>query len=53
MKKIEFLLFKFFLKRFCNTQLDQWERWKISTKYGPVFVELTRQTDGYNYQDLK
>ncbi|MBU1054123.1 MAG: hypothetical protein KKC46_09875 [Proteobacteria bacterium] len=35
------------LKRFAETELDQWERWKFNTKYGYVFVEITRKEDEY------
>lgn len=30
------------LARFANTDLDQWEAWRIATDYGPVYVEISR-----------
>lgn len=48
----EWLFFKL-LKWFCSKRLDQWERWKIETKYGSVFVEISREDDGYNWTELK
>ncbi len=53
MGKIRFALFKYFLKVFCEKELDQWERWKIKTKYGDVFVSISRERDRYRYEDFK
>ena len=50
--KLEFLIFKHLLKRFCNKELDQFERWELKSKYGPVYVSIDRQGDGYNYNKL-
>lgn len=52
-KTIEFKIFKFFLKRFLNKELDQWERWETKTKHGPVYISISRQSDGYNYEKLE
>jgi len=40
------------LKWFCTQRLDQWERWKIKTKYGNVFIDISRKDDGYNYEEI-
>lgn len=47
---MRFLILKYLLKKFCEKDLDQWERWKVNTKYGPVYIEVTRNPvffDGY------
>ena len=31
------------LKRFSETQMDQWELYKFETKYGPVYVDILRE----------
>jgi hypothetical protein len=31
------------LTRFCEYDLDQWEAWRITTSYGPVFVRIDRE----------
>ena len=49
-KDIKFKLFRWLLQDFVTHELDQWERWEIPTKYGPVYVEITRQSDGYHYE---
>jgi len=28
------------LRRHANTSMDQWERWRLPTTFGQVFVEL-------------
>lgn len=52
-KKVEWKIFHFFLKRFCTQDLDQWERWKMKTPYGEVYIQITRQDDGYKWDELK
>lgn len=42
MKIIKYKLFIRLLKWFCNEQLDQWENMHIDTKYGPVYVSISR-----------
>jgi len=42
MGRIKFALFKWLLKWFCEKELDQWERWKVETEYGDVFVNISR-----------
>jgi len=46
-------IFIFLLKRYARKRLDQWDRWEINTEHGPVYVEITRKSDGYNYEKLK
>jgi len=41
------------LKWFCTHKLDQWERWQIKTKHGDVYVSISRQDDGYHWDELK
>jgi hypothetical protein len=31
------------LDRYCESELDQWERWRVNTSFGPVFVDVTRE----------
>lgn len=50
---LEFWLFKKLLKRYVTYEMDQWSRWKFKTKYGEVYVDISRQNDGNNYDDLK
>lgn len=50
------LLEKIFLRLlrwFCSSRLDQWERWKLDTKHGPVYISITRVDDGYRWDKLK
>jgi hypothetical protein len=47
--KLEFKIFIFFLKRFSEKDLDQWERWELKTKYGEIYVTISRGDDGYEY----
>lgn len=30
------------LRRFCATELDQWETWRTTTQYGDVFIYIGR-----------
>jgi len=46
-------IFIFLLKRYARKRLDQWDRWEINTEHGPVYVEITRKSVGYNYEKLK
>jgi len=46
-------LFLRLLRWFCERRLDQWERWKLNTKYGPVYIDISRKSDGYDYVKLK
>lgn len=52
LNKIEFLCLKFFLKRYSETQLDQWERWEISSKNGPIYIDISMRDDGYKYNKI-
>ena len=53
LKNLEFLVFKTLLKRYCNYGLDQFDRWKVDTKFGKVYIQIDRQGDQYNYDQLK
>lgn len=50
---LEARLFIFLLKRYCTHYLDQWERWKLKTKYGDVYIQVNRDDDGYNWHEVK
>ena len=44
------------LRRHAEASLDQWERWRLSTEFGQVFIE-TRMTpqpesDPTSYEDM-
>ena len=53
-KKLKrFALFVELLKEFCVIELDQWVRWKLETKFGPVYISISRESDGYSYEELK
>ncbi len=52
MKQVEFWLLMKLLKRFVETDMDQFERWEMKTKLGPVYVDISRQSDGYNYNKI-
>lgn len=39
---LEFRVFRFFLKRFCQRELDQWTMFKQETTYGPVYMMFSR-----------
>lgn len=50
-KDLEFHIFKILLIRYCSHELDQWNRWVVDTKYGEVYINISRQSDGYSYED--
>lgn len=53
MKLLDKIFFKL-LRWFCENRLDQWERWKLDTKYGPVYISIDRNGDGYEkYNELE
>jgi hypothetical protein len=31
------------LKEFCDTELDQWEEWSLTSLYGTVYIRLSRE----------
>ena len=47
----EYLFFKL-LKWYCSKRLDQWERWKLETKYGPVYLQISREDDGGYWAEI-
>lgn len=44
------------LQRHADEHLDQWDRWRLPTTYGDVFVEIRRSpapdTDPGSYDDV-
>lgn len=45
--ELDFILLKFFIKRYANRQLDQWEKWKLNTEgAGEVFVYIGQGEPG-------
>lgn len=48
----EWVTFKKLLCKYCEEDLDQWSSWKVSTKYGNVFIDITRKENGYAHDDL-
>jgi len=42
MTTAELTVFGELLARFCEEELDQFEHWRVSTKYGDVFVDISR-----------
>ncbi len=49
---MRFKLFKYLLKWYCEKELDQWERWKINTKYGYVFITVDRSQNEFNLNNF-
>jgi len=43
------------LKRYAEFELDQWARLKIKTKYGDVFIDVSRKPDEYpeSWEELR
>jgi len=52
LNNLEFLCLKFFLKRYSENQLDQWERWEISSKNGPIYIDISMRDEGYKYNKI-
>lgn len=54
MRHLRLWLFFKLLRWFCAEELDQWERWQIRTKYGKVFIEISRYALNYEsaYEDM-
>ncbi len=34
------------LHRYSETEMDQWDLWKFESKYGRVYISLSRSPDG-------
>jgi len=51
---MKFWLFKKLLRWYVTKELDQWDMWKIKTKYGDVFIEITREPHGFEniYEEI-
>lgn len=52
LKSLEFWIFKKLLHRFIEKEMDQWERWELDSKFGKVYVSISRQSDGYTYNKI-
>ena len=52
LNNLEFLCLKFFLKRYSETQLDQWERWEITSKNGPIYIDISMKADDFKYNKI-
>jgi len=50
--KLEFWLLKLLLRRHTDLYMDQWDRWKLKTKHGDVFITIERSSDGSEYDEL-
>lgn len=40
------------LQSWCEKCLDQWERWKLNTYCGPVYITISRESDGHDYNEM-
>lgn len=46
---MKFWLFIRLLRWYAEEELDQWDMWRTKTKYGPVYIQITREpTPGTN-----
>jgi hypothetical protein len=43
--KEEFDQMRTLLKQFAETELDQWVAWRTQTRYGPVYISISRQPE--------
>ncbi len=34
------------LHRHSETEMDQWDQWKFDSKYGIIYITISRQPDG-------
>lgn len=41
------------IKWWSNNYMDQWERWELKTKEGPLYVTISRKSDGHDYDQEK
>jgi hypothetical protein len=39
----EFKQFRGLLRRYCAWNLDQWDTWRTHTRYGPVYISISRK----------
>lgn len=42
----EFTAMLSLIKRYTETEMDQWQAWKFDTDFGNVFIEVTRDQRG-------
>jgi hypothetical protein len=44
------------LRRHAEASMDQWKRWRLSTTFGQVFIEMRMtpqpESDATNYEDM-
>lgn len=56
MTKEEKTIMDVLLKTYCEEELDQWELWKTDTKFGKVYITITREpmpdTQDYQYVEI-
>jgi hypothetical protein len=45
MTKEEFDEMRALIKRFAESELDQWALWRTTTKFGPVYISIKRIPD--------
>jgi hypothetical protein len=51
-KTYQFRLMIFFIRRYADTDMDQWDRIETPSKFGNLYIEISRQSDGYNYRSV-
>lgn len=51
-KLLDYLFIKL-LKWYCSNRLDQWDKWKYDSKFGVVYIDISRVPDGHEYLELK
>lgn len=40
------------IRNYAETDMDQWDRFELQTKYGKLFVSIDSQGDGYTYRKI-
>lgn len=45
-------LLRWLLRWWCETQMDQWERWKLHTKKGPVYITIDSHGDEFHWDEI-
>lgn len=50
--RIEFWILVLCLKRHANRHLDQFDNWEISSKYGKVFIDISRNKTNNKYTKI-
>jgi len=52
LERIEYKLFKMFLMMFLD-KIDQWERFKVTSKGSTYYIQISRQSNGIHYDEMK